>query len=106
MSLKNTETLHFARSAQSTNPSNVIDTSPLPSAELVRDGWLGELIGREQGRFINADDKEEAEAVATRTSFRPGVLGLGNAGEEINFARGEKERFSLEGRGTGFCIRQ
>ena len=49
-------------------------------------------------------DDEEPEAVADRTLFRPGILGLGGAGEESGFAGGKKKRFTLVGRGTGFCI--
>ncbi len=54
-------------------------------------------------RGFALDDKE-AEAMAGRTSFHPRILGLGGTGEEICFTGGKKERFSIEGRGTGFCI--
>jgi len=54
-------------------------------------------------RGFALDDKE-AEAMAGRTSFHPRILGLGGTGEEISFTGGKKERFSLKGRGTGFCI--
>ena len=54
-------------------------------------------------RGFALDDKE-AETMAGRTSFHPRILGLGGTGEEICFTGGKKERFSLEGRGAGFCI--
>jgi len=54
-------------------------------------------------RGFALDDKE-AEAVAGGTSFHPGILGLGGAGEEIRFTGCEKERFPLVGRSTRFCI--
>ena len=47
-------------------------------------------------RRFALDDKE-AEAVPGGTSFHPGILGLGGAGEEIRFTGGKKKRFSLVG---------